>query len=49
MSVYLGKQRQHAAAQMTAMHGVVLQVIRSVEGLGHKIFMDNYFTLPAAK
>jgi hypothetical protein len=47
MSVYLGKQRQHAAAQITAMHGMVLQVIRRVEGVGHKIFMGNYFTSPA--
>ena len=38
MSVYLGKQRQHTTAQITAMHGTVLQVIRRVEGLGHKIF-----------
>jgi hypothetical protein len=28
------------------MHGTVLQVIRRVEGLAHKIFMDNYFTSP---
>ena len=41
MSVYLGKQRQHATAQITATHGTVLQVVRRVEGLGHKIFMDN--------
>jgi len=47
MSVYLGKQRQYATAQITAKHGTVLQVIRRDEGLGHKIFMDNYFTLPA--
>jgi len=47
MSMYLGKQRQHATAQITAMHGTMLQVIRRVEGLGHKIFMDNYFTSPA--
>ena len=46
MSMYLGKQRQQATAQITAKHGMVLQVIRRVEGLGHKIFMDNYFTLP---
>jgi hypothetical protein len=25
----------------------VLQVVRRVEGLGHKISMDNYFTSPA--
>jgi len=47
MSVYLGKQRQHAAAQITAMHRTVLQVIWSVQGLGHKIFKNNYFTSPA--
>jgi hypothetical protein len=46
-SVYLGKQRQHATAQITATHGTVLQVIRSVEGLGHKAFMENYFTTSA--
>ena len=41
MSVYLGKQRQHATTQITATHGTVLQLIRRVEGLGHKIFMDK--------
>jgi hypothetical protein len=45
--VYLGKQWQHATAQITATHGTVLQLVRKVEGLGHKIFMDNYFTSPA--
>ena len=47
MSVYLGKQWQHATAQITAVHRTVLQVVRRVEGLGHKIFMGNYFTSPA--
>ena len=47
MSVCLGKQRQHATGQITATHGMVLQVIQRVEGLGHKIFMDTYFTSPA--
>jgi hypothetical protein len=42
--VYLGKQRQLATAQITATHRMVLQVIQRVEGQGHKIFMDNYFT-----
>jgi hypothetical protein len=46
-SVYLGKQWQHATAQITATHGTVLQVIRRVEGMGHKTFMENYFTSPA--
>jgi len=47
MSVYLGKKRQHTTAQITATHGTVLQVIQRDEGLGHKIFIDNYFTSPA--
>jgi hypothetical protein len=46
-SVYLSKQRQHATAQITATHRKVLQVIQRVEGLGHKTFMENYFTSPA--
>jgi hypothetical protein len=45
--VYLGKQKQHATAQITATHGTVLQLIRRVEGLVHKIYMDNNFTSPA--
>jgi hypothetical protein len=36
VSVYLGKQRQHATVQITATYGTVLQVIRRVEGLGQK-------------
>jgi len=47
MSMYLGKPRQHATAQITATHRMTLQLIRRVNGLGHKIFMDNYFTSPA--
>jgi len=46
MSVYLGKQWQHATAYITATHGMVPQVIQRVEGLGHKIFMDSYSTSP---
>jgi hypothetical protein len=45
--MYLGKQQQHATAQITATQGMVLHVIGRVEGLGHKVFMDNYFTSPA--
>jgi hypothetical protein len=46
MIVYLGKQHQHVTAQITATHGTVLRVMRRVDGLSHKVFMDNYFTSP---
>jgi hypothetical protein len=46
MSVYLGKQKQLATEQITATHGIVLQLVRRVEGVGHKLFMDNYFSSP---
>jgi hypothetical protein len=46
MSMDLGKQQQHATAQITATQRTVLQVVRRVGGLGHKMFMDNYFTSP---
>jgi hypothetical protein len=47
MTVYLGKQRQLATEEITSTHGIVLQLIRRVEGFGHKLFMDNYFSSPA--
>lgn len=46
MSVYLGKQKELATEDITATHGTVLQVVRRVEGVGHKLFMDNYFSSP---
>ncbi|XP_023704971.1 piggyBac transposable element-derived protein 4-like [Cryptotermes secundus] len=47
MTVYLGKQRQLAIEEITSTHGIVLQLIQRIEGLGHKIYMDNYFSSPA--
>jgi len=44
VSMYLGKQQQHATAHITAMHRAVLQVFQRAEGLGHKIYLQNYFT-----
>jgi hypothetical protein len=45
MRVYLGKQRNVASTDVTPTHGTVLELVWKV-GVGHKIFMDNYFTLP---
>jgi len=47
MSVYVGKQRLLATQEIKATHGTVLELIRRVEGLGHKLYMDSYFLSPA--
>src|SRR5215469_5043098 len=47
MSVYLGKQRLLATQEISATHGTVLELVRRVEGLGHKLYMDSYFSSPA--
>jgi hypothetical protein len=46
MTVYLGKQRQLATEKITSTHGIVLKLIRRIQGLGHKIYMDSYFSSP---
>jgi len=47
MSVYLGKQQLLATQEMSATHGNVLELVRKVEGLGHRLYMDSYFSSPA--
>ncbi|PNF13965.1 hypothetical protein B7P43_G08678 [Cryptotermes secundus] len=47
MAVYLGKQRKLATEEITSTHGIVLQLIQRVEGSGHKLYMDSYFSSPA--
>jgi hypothetical protein len=32
---------------MTATHATVRSLVRRVEGVGHKLFMDNFFSSPA--
>lgn len=46
MTIYLGKQNQQAHGDVSATHGTVLQLVRRVEGVGHKLFMDSYFSSP---
>ena len=46
MRVYLGKDSHSATDEMTATHATVRHMTRRVEGLGHKIFMDNFFSSP---
>jgi len=46
MNVYLGKDRQRAAQHLTATHATVINLTRRVEGFGHKLYMDNFFSSP---
>ena len=46
MEVYSGKDRKRATIDMTVTHATVKQLIRSVQGRGHKLYMDDYFSSP---
>jgi len=46
MNVYLGKYRQRAARHLTATHATVTNLTRGVEGIGHKLYMGNFFSSP---
>ena len=46
MKVYLGKDSCSATDDMTATHATVRHLTCRDEGLGHKLFMDNFFSSP---
>ena len=46
MRMYLGRDSHSATDDMTATHATVRRLTNRVEGLGHKIFMDNFFSSP---
>ena len=46
MNVYLGQDRQRVAQHVTATHATVTNLTRGVEGFGHKMYMDNFFSSP---
>jgi len=46
MRVYLGRDSHSATDDMTATHATVGHLTSRVQGLGHKIFMDNFFSSP---
>ena len=46
MRVYLGTDSHSATYDMTATHATVRHLSSKVEGLGHKVFMDNCFSSP---
>ena len=45
MKVYMGTD-SCSATDMTATHATVRHLTCRVEGLGHKLFMDNFFSSP---
>jgi len=46
MNVYLGKNRKRTAQHMTATHVTMTELMRKVEGRGHKLYIDNFFSSP---
>ena len=46
MRVHLGRDSHSATHDMIATHATVRHLTSKVEGLGHKIFMDNFFSSP---
>ena len=46
MRLYLGQDTCSSTDDMTVTHATVRHLTHRVEGLGHKIFMDSFFTSP---
>lgn len=46
VGMYLGKNRKHAITDVTAQHATVKQLTRKVNGHGHKLYFDSYFSFP---
>lgn len=46
MEMYLGKDRKHAITGMTAQRATVKQLARKINGCGHKLYFDSYFSFP---
>jgi len=44
--VYLGRDSHSVTDDMTATHVTVRHLTSRIDGLGHKIFMDNLFSSP---
>ena len=46
MKLYLGRDSRSATDDMTATQATVRHLTCRDEGLGHKLFMDNFFSSP---
>ena len=46
MTAYLGRDRQQTAQHLTTTRATVSELTRKIQGRGHKLYMDNYFSSP---
>jgi len=46
ITVYLEKDRKHVTPSMTTTHATVTGLAARIEHLGHKLYMDNFFSFP---
>jgi len=46
MKLYSGKDRECTVQHVTAIHATVTELTRKIEGRGHKLYMDNFFSSP---
>jgi hypothetical protein len=46
-NIYLGKDGKCATPSMTATHTTVTGLTARIEHVGHKLYMDNFFSSPA--
>jgi hypothetical protein len=47
IELYFKKEKQHKAQDLTTTHTTATELSRKVEGWGHKLYMDNFFSSPA--
>jgi hypothetical protein len=47
MTVYLGKDRKHVTPSMTATYANVTGLTVRTEHVGHRLYVDNFFSSPA--
>lgn len=47
LKVHLGKDEQSTAQRWTAAHAIVTELTRKVEGRGHKLYVNSFFSSPA--
>ncbi len=43
----LGKDHSQTPSKYGVTHGIVMQVTKSLQGMGHHLYMDNFYTSPA--